>query len=57
MSNTDKNSIILYDYQKTRSSSYPKKFLVNYKGYLQKDGYAGYNSVIEAIRIYCPANI
>ncbi|MGL4452196.1 MAG: IS66 family transposase [Sarcina sp.] len=51
------NSIILYDYQQTRSSSCPKTFLGDYSGYLQTDGYAGYNKVENAKRIYCLAHI
>lgn len=51
------NSIILYDYQQTRSSSCPKAFLGNYSGYLQTDGYTGYNKVENAKRIYCLAHI
>lgn len=34
-------SIILYDYQKTRSSSCPVQFLKGFSGYLQTDGYSG----------------
>lgn len=51
------NSIILYEYQTTRSSSWPKSFLGDYSGYLQTDGYAGYNSVSNAKRFYCLAHI
>ncbi|MCC3863735.1 IS66 family transposase [Terrisporobacter petrolearius] len=40
------NSIILYEYQKTRFSSYPKSFLNGYSGFLQTDGYKVYNSVM-----------
>ena len=47
------NQIILFDYQKTRSSSWPKKFLEGFSGYLQTDGYNGYNKVDNATRIYC----
>lgn len=57
MSETDGKPVILYDYQSTRSSSCPKNFLKGYKGYLQTDGYSGYNSVSEAKRIYCLAHI
>lgn len=46
------NSIILYDYQQTRSSSCPKNFLGDYSGYLQTDGYTGYNKVEKAKRVY-----
>ena len=57
MSETKGKPVILYDYQSTRSSSCPKNFLKDYKGYLQTDGYSGYNSVSEAKRIYCLAHI
>lgn len=51
------NQIILFDYQKTRSSSCTKKFLEGFSGYLQTDGYNGYNKVDNATRIYCLAHI
>ncbi len=58
MSETENKPIILYDYQSTRSSACPKNFLgENYKGYLQTDGYTGYNSLKNATRIYCLAHI
>ena len=52
-----KNPIILYDYQKTRSSSCPRDFLKGFSGILQTDGYAGYNYVANAERLYCLAHI
>lgn len=52
-----KNPIILYDYQKTRSSSCPKEFLKDFSGFLQTDGYQGYNKVENVKRIYCLAHI
>lgn len=54
---SSKTPIILYDYQKTRSSSCPKNFLKYFSGYLQTDGYSGYNSVCNAKRLYCLAHI
>lgn len=57
MSGTDLKPVILYDYQSTRSSSCPKNFLGNFKGFLQTDGYNGYNSVSNATRVYCLAHI
>lgn len=57
MSNTNSKPIILYDYQNTRSSSCPKNFLGDFRGYLQTDGYSGYNSVSNATRVYCLAHI
>ena len=57
MSKTDSKPVILYDYQSTRSSSCPKNFLGDFKGFLQTDGYTGYNSVVNAKRLYCLAHI
>ena len=51
------NSIIMYDYQKTRSSVCPTKFLEGFSGYLQTDGYSGYNKVKDVKRFYCLAHI
>ncbi|WP_132282064.1 IS66 family transposase [Natranaerovirga hydrolytica] len=52
-----KKPIILYDYQKTRSSSCPKNFLKGFRGYLQTDGYEGYNKVENVKWISCLAHI
>lgn len=52
-----KNPIILYDFQKTRSGSCPKEFLIGFSGILQSDGYQGYNSVENVKHIYCLAHI
>jgi len=49
--------IILYNYQKTRSGSCPKEFLKGFSGYLQTDGYNGYNSVENIKRLYCLAHV
>jgi transposase len=37
--------IVLFDYQSSRSGDHPRKFLQGFKGYLQVDGYAGYNGM------------
>ena len=53
------NSIVLYEYDPTRSSEVPKRLLLNYKGYLQADGYDGYNAVSsqdDIIRVGCMAH-
>ncbi|MHC1684231.1 MAG: IS66 family transposase [Clostridiaceae bacterium] len=52
-----KEPVILYDYQKTRSSSCPKEFLRGFSGILQTDGYQGYNQVENVKRVYCLAHI
>ena len=38
--------VVLFDYDPSRSASVPKRLLAGYRGYLQVDGYAGYNGVI-----------
>lgn len=45
--------IVLYDYQKTRASNHPRKFLEDFQGYLHVDGYAGYNSLPLIILVRC----
>lgn len=52
-----KDPIILYDYQNTRSSSCPKELLKGFSGYLQTDGYTGYNRVENVKRLHCLAHI
>ena len=37
--------IVLYDYNPSRSAKVPMDLLKGFKGYLQVDGYAGYNSI------------
>jgi transposase len=41
----DSPSIVLYDYQTTRASKHPVKFLEGFSGTLQVDGYSGYNQL------------
>lgn len=49
--------IVLYEYQPGRGKDYPKEFLEGFRGYLQTDGYAGYNSVEGAIHVGCWAHV
>src|SRR5690606_29283208 len=42
--NSPVNNIVIYDYQPSRAAACPKEFLNSYKGYLQVDGYAAYES-------------
>lgn len=49
-------SIILYDYQETRGGIHPKKFLAGFKGYLQVDGYSGYNQIPDVTLVGCWAH-
>ena len=39
--------LLLYQYHPTRSGEVPDKFLKDYSGYLQTDGYAGYNKAAD----------
>lgn len=38
--------VILFDYDPSRSAEVPLRLLEGYHGYLQSDGYAGYNAVV-----------
>lgn len=54
------NPIILFDYDPTRSGTVPNKLLKDFKGYLQVDGYAGYDAVCsrgDVIRVGCMAHV
>jgi transposase len=42
---------VLYEYQETRSSANPRKFLEDFKGYLHTDGYSGYKMLQKDIRL------
>lgn len=42
---------VLYEYQETRSSAHPRKFLEDFKGYLHTDGYSGYKVLQGGIRL------
>lgn len=46
----------MYEYQPSRSSKHPEKFLKGFKGFLQTDGYAGYNGVPDIIQVGCLAH-
>ncbi len=48
--------IVLYEYQPSRASENPKEFLDGFHGYLQTDGYSGYNAVENVIHIGCLAH-
>jgi len=49
--------IVLYDYQQTRASKHPKRFLENVKGYLHVDGYAGYQGLPNVTLAGCWAHV
>jgi transposase len=48
--------IILYDYQQTRASKHPQRFLSGFRGYLHVDGYAGYNGLANVTLVGCWAH-
>lgn len=51
--------IVLFDYDPTRAGSVPKKLLEGFKGYLQADGYNGYDDVCKregVTRVGCMAH-
>ena len=50
------NPIVLYEYQPSRSGEHPKNFLEGFHGYLQTDGYSGYNAVPDITRVGCLAH-
>ncbi|MFB4166293.1 IS66 family transposase [Alteribacillus sp. JSM 102045] len=47
---------ILYDYQQTRASKHPRRFLTGFNGYLHVDGYAGYNGLANIQLVGCWAH-
>jgi transposase len=53
--NSPANNIVIYDYQPSREGACPKRFLGDYKGYLQVDGYAAYAST-HATLVGCMAH-
>ncbi|MBE3087913.1 MAG: IS66 family transposase, partial [Chloroflexi bacterium] len=52
-SGRDGPPIVLYEYQETRAGEHPKRFLHGFTGYLQADGYAGYEQVADVTLIGC----
>ncbi len=48
--------IILYDYQTSRASKHPARFLNEFKGYLHVDGYAGYDGLSNIRLVGCWAH-
>ena len=43
--------VVLYDYDPGRGAGVPKRLLAGFKGYLQTDGYDGYNAVVAKNRL------
>jgi hypothetical protein len=54
------NPIVLFDYDPSRSGSVPSLLLAGFHGYLQADGYAGYDAIcrLEGVtRVGCMAHV
>jgi transposase len=49
--------IALYNYQPTRSSAHPKRFLQSWTGYLHADGYSGYHAIGGITVVGCWAHV
>jgi transposase len=49
-------AIVLYEYQETRDGAHARRFLTGFQGYLQVDGYAGYQGLPEVTLAGCWAH-
>jgi transposase len=45
------NHILIYEYKPNRKAEHPETFLKGFKGYLHADGYDGYHSLPETIKV------
>ena len=51
---------VLYDYRSSREGKHPEEMLGDYKGYVQRDGYSGYNPLFiskDRIALGCMAHV
>lgn len=51
--NTGNAPVVLFEYQPTRSGEHARRFLQGFSGFLQTDGFAGYNKVPDVVRCGC----
>jgi transposase len=52
-------TVVLFDYDPSRAATVPQRLLAGFRGYLQTDGYAGYQAVVAAnglTAVYCLAH-
>lgn len=49
--------VVLYDYRPGRGQEYPNAFLEGFSGYLQTDGYSGYNGLKDVVHVGCWAHV
>ncbi|TCP61043.1 transposase [Heliophilum fasciatum] len=54
--NTGTPPVVLFEYQPTRSGEHARRFLRGFQGYLQTDGYSGYDKVANVTRCGCWAH-
>lgn len=55
--NTATEPVVLYEYQPTRSGEHARRFLEGFHGFLQTDGYNGYDKVPNVTRCGCWAHL
>lgn len=55
--NTGTAPVVLFEYQPTRSGEHARRFLKGFRGFLQTDGYSGYNKVPDVTRCGCWAHL
>lgn len=55
--NSGTTPVVLFEYQPTRSGEHARRFLEGFHGYLQSDGYSGYNKVLNVTRCGCWAHL
>jgi hypothetical protein len=55
--NTGTAPVVLFEYQPTRSGEHARRFLEGFQGYLQTDGYGGYDKVRDVTRCGCWAHL
>ena len=49
--------VVLFEYQPTRSGQHARRFLEGFSGYLQTDGYSGYNVIPDVTHCGCWAHL
>lgn len=50
-------SVVIYNYNKSRSGDVPKEYIGDYDGYFQTDGYGGYNKLTKVTHCGCWAHL
>ncbi len=51
------HSVVIYDYNKSRSGDVPKEFIGEYNGYFHTDGYGAYNKLTTVTHVCCWAHL